>query len=292
LLLENAVSAARRAENLLRRPDSWYSQWVVIENVVLLDPENGKLGDLAGAFRKVLGNGCLVHTVATADEMEASIRSGFPYHLAVVGVDPGNSSTTNGIVLKRLRAASAVLPIIAAAERGSVEVAARVVAAGATDLLVLGPNLKDRVTILLGKVRQLLQLLERSQELESEASRLQQAERARHRIIGESPQVRELMERIQRVAKVPRPVLIVGERGTGKELVARAIHEIAVGDEHPMVSVNCAAFSDTLLESELFGHEKGSFTGADREAHGKFELADGGTLFLDEIGCMSLPFQQ
>jgi DNA-binding NtrC family response regulator len=264
----------------------------VIENVVLLDPENGKLGDLAGAFRKVLGNGCLVHTVATVDEMEASIRSGFPYHLAVVGVDPGSSSTTNGVVLKRLRAASAVLPIIAAAERGSVTVAARVVAAGATDLLVLGPNLQDRVTTLLGKVRQLVLLLERSQELESEASRLQQAERARYRIIGESPQVRELMDRIQRVAKVPRPVLIVGERGTGKELVARAIHEIAVGDEHPMVSVNCAAFSDTLLESELFGHEKGAFTGADREAHGKFELADGGTLFLDEIGCMSLPFQQ
>jgi DNA-binding NtrC family response regulator len=262
----------------------------VIQNVVLLDRGEGRLADLARAFREVLGNGCLVHTVATLDELEASIRSSFPYHLAVIGVDPG--ARTKGKELQRLRAASVNLPIIAACERGSVELAAEVVAAGATDLMVIGPNLQGRVTTLLGKIRQLVQLLERKHELETEASRLQEAERARYRIVGESRQMQELLDRIQRVAKVPRPVLIVGERGTGKELVARAIHEVAVGDERPIVAVNCAAFSDSLLESELFGHEKGAFTGADREVKGKFELADNGTLFLDEIGCMSLPFQQ
>jgi len=83
-----------------------------------------------------------------------------------------------------------------------------------------------------------------------------------------------------------------GERGTGKELVARAIHAVAGDVARPMISVNCAAFPDSLLETELFGHEKGAFTGADDVAHGKFELAAGGTLFLDEIGRMSLPFQQ
>jgi len=101
-----------------------------------------------------------------------------------------------------------------------------------------------------------------------------------------------MVEQIRRVAEVPRPLLICGERGTGKELVARAIHFIGKAAAKPIITVNCAAFSDSLLESELFGHEKGAFTGADATRHGKFEQADGGTLFLDEIGNMSLTFQQ
>ena len=101
-----------------------------------------------------------------------------------------------------------------------------------------------------------------------------------------------LAEQIHRVAKIPRSVLIVGERGTGKELVARAIHNAAGTNTRPMVTVNCAAFSDSLLESELFGHEKGSFTGADAARPGRFEQADGGTMFLDEVGNMSLALQQ
>jgi transcriptional regulator with GAF, ATPase, and Fis domain len=100
------------------------------------------------------------------------------------------------------------------------------------------------------------------------------------------------LARVARVAKIPRPVLIVGERGTGKELVARAIHLAGGKPNRPFVVVNCAAATDTLLESDLFGHEKGSFTGAESLTHGKFEQASGGTLFLDEIGNMSLAFQQ
>jgi len=173
-----------------------------------------------------------------------------------------------------------------------VRAASQAVAAGATDFMVRGENLADRVSTLLGKVQQLVRLYVTKQELEDQTIRLQAAERARNQMVGESSQMKVLLDRVQRVAKVPRPVLVVGERGTGKELVARAIHEAAEPSERPMVAVNCAAFSDTLLESELFGHEKGSFTGADRSVSGKFELAAGGTLFLDEIGCMSLPFQQ
>jgi transcriptional regulator with GAF, ATPase, and Fis domain len=94
------------------------------------------------------------------------------------------------------------------------------------------------------------------------------------------------------VGAIPRPVLIVGERGTGKELVARAIHLAGGAATRPMVTVNCAAFSDPLLESELFGHEKGAFTGADAPRQGRFAQADGGTLFLDEIANMSLAFQE
>ncbi len=111
-------------------------------------------------------------------------------------------------------------------------------------------------------------------------------------MVGESPEIQDLIARVKRIAQVPRPVLIAGERGTGKELVARAIHFAAFGAARPIVTVNCAAFSDALLESELFGHEKGAFTGADEARQGKFELASGGTLFLDEIAHMSAPFQQ
>jgi DNA-binding NtrC family response regulator len=90
---------------------------------------------------------------------------------------------------------------------------------------------------------------------------------------------------------VPRPVLVLGPRGTGKELVARAIHTLSPRASEPYITINCAAVAESLLESELFGHEEGAFTGATKQKEGKFELADGGTLFLDEIGNMSLEFQ-
>jgi len=99
------------------------------------------------------------------------------------------------------------------------------------------------------------------------------------------------MTKIEKVAPVPRPVLVLGPRGTGKELVARAIHTLSPRASEPYITINCAAVAESLLESELFGHEEGAFTGATKQKEGKFELADGGTLFLDEIGNMSLDFQ-
>src|SRR5881628_590682 len=103
--------------------------------------------------------------------------------------------------------------------------------------------------------------------------------------------MRALMEKIEKVATTPARVLITGENGTGKELVARALHRMSSRANKPFVEVNCAAIPSELIESELFGHLKGSFTGAIADRPGKFELADGGTLFLDEIGDMSLSAQ-
>ncbi|WP_095590422.1 nif-specific transcriptional activator NifA [Actibacterium ureilyticum] len=110
-------------------------------------------------------------------------------------------------------------------------------------------------------------------------------------IVGESPVILSVIKRIRKVAKTSAQVLLRGESGTGKELFARAIHQLSDRADKPFVKVNCAALSETLLETELFGHEKGSFTGATTQRKGRFELADGGTLFLDEIGEINPEFQ-
>jgi len=110
--------------------------------------------------------------------------------------------------------------------------------------------------------------------------------------LGQSEAFLEFSERLSRIARVNRPVLLVGERGTGKELAARRLHHLSARWQGPLVALNCAALSPTLMESELFGHEKGAFTGADRRRKGRFELADGGTLFLDEIGNTPLEVQE
>jgi two-component system nitrogen regulation response regulator NtrX len=128
-------------------------------------------------------------------------------------------------------------------------------------------------------------------DLHEENARLRDTVRSRFEIVGSTPTIRAVTETIERVAKTPARVLITGENGTGKELVARAIHTQSTRAQGPFIEVNCAAIPSELIESELFGHMKGSFTGAVADRAGKFEQADGGTLFLDEIGDMSLAAQ-
>ena len=111
-------------------------------------------------------------------------------------------------------------------------------------------------------------------------------------IIGESPAFLEILEDISRAAPLDRPVLIVGERGTGKELIAERLHFLSQRWDQPLIKLNCAAISETLLESELFGHEAGAFTDAARRRRGRFELADGGSLFLDELATTTMNVQE
>lgn len=131
----------------------------------------------------------------------------------------------------------------------------------------------------------------RQDELERENTNLREQVSGEVDLIGESPAMAEVKKAIQQVGKTQARVMITGESGTGKELVARAIHRASARALGPLIKVNCAAIPDELIESELFGHEKGSFTGAHSRKIGKFEAADGGTLFLDEIGDMNLAAQ-
>ena len=127
--------------------------------------------------------------------------------------------------------------------------------------------------------------------LADSVERLRTEVESRYEIVGSSFQIRQVLERVERVGPAEARVLITGENGTGKELVARAVHRISARSKNPFVEVNCAAIPSELIESELFGHMKGSFTGAVADRAGKFEQAHGGTLFLDEVGDMSLAAQ-
>ncbi len=228
----------------------------------------------------------------SAAELIENLRREPHWDLILADYDLGDGRLAGSSLFKKLRSVCHETPLVAVAEHGTVERAANAIEAGANDFMVRQEDLEERVRTLLEKLEPHLLLLQRNRILRKQNQLLTEAAEFRNTIKGDSKELQEVLVQIQRVAPIPRPVLITGERGTGKELVARAIHTAGGLPERPMISVNCAAFSDSLLESELFGHEKGSFTGADHQVLGKFELASGGTLFLDEIGNMSLAFQQ
>ena len=186
-------------------------------------------------------------------------------------------------VLDRLRAMEPAAVVIMISGHGTIETAVEATRRGAWDFLEK-PLDSDRLLV---TIRNALQHL----GLERENARLRGEIETHHEIVGNSFPIRALVERIEKVAPTDARVLITGENGTGKELVARALHRLSPRAGAPFVEVNCAAIPSELIESELFGHRKGSFTGAHEDRAGKFEQADGGTLFLDEIGDMSLAAQ-
>ncbi|HET7543754.1 MAG TPA: nif-specific transcriptional activator NifA [Polyangiaceae bacterium] len=148
-----------------------------------------------------------------------------------------------------------------------------------------------RLQRLIARDRERLMEDKRRLERELEDTALDRAELRRGGIVGDSPALRAVLDKVRLVARSNSTVLLRGESGTGKELFARALHDLSTRKDKPFVKVNCAALPESVLESELFGHEKGAFTGASGQRKGRFELADGGTLFLDEIGEISASFQ-
>ena len=185
--------------------------------------------------------------------------------------------------LKRIRELDALLPVVMISGHATVSTAVEAIKLGAFDFLEK-PISTERVTV---SIRNALD----QRRLRVENRSLRRAAEARHAMIGDSPALAAVTEAIRRAAPVRSAVLIQGESGVGKELVARAIHRNSPRAGERFVQVNCAAIPDELIESELFGHEKGSFTGAAGKQIGKFEQADRGTIFLDEVGDMSLRTQ-
>ncbi len=189
-------------------------------------------------------------------------------------------------ILKASKEENSLIPVIVMTAFGSVETAVSAMKLGAYDFITK-PLDTDYLQLLIDRAL-------RNQRLVTENMLLKDA-LSHHAgmpdIIGKSPQMLEVAENIRKVSSTKTTVLLLGESGTGKELFARAIHDLSPRRDHPFVAINCAAIPKELLESELFGHEKGAFTGAGEKKLGKLELADRGTVFLDEIGEMDLGLQ-
>src|SRR5256885_15546384 len=186
-------------------------------------------------------------------------------------------------VLENLKDQRITAPVIMVSGHGDVHTAVECTKRDAYDLLEKPLN-RDKLLLTVRNAVRVRSLEEENTELKEKAEK-------DYQLVGESQQMRDLKSQIERAAPTKATVLITGESGTGKELVAREIHRRSSRANKPFVQVNCAAIPDELIELELFGHEKGSFTGAIRKQTGKFVAADGGTDFLDEIGDMSLRTQ-
>jgi DNA-binding NtrC family response regulator len=186
-------------------------------------------------------------------------------------------------LLKRVHASRESMPVIMITAHGTVDTAVEAIKIGAFDYITKPFDRKA--------LREIVAKAARTCELQEKDASVERDTAGRFRIIGRSKPMEEIFQMIDRVAATPSTVLITGESGTGKELIARALHENSDRKDKPYIRVNCAAIPPTLIESELFGYEKGAFTGAESPKPGRFELADGGTLFLDEIGEVSLEMQ-
>lgn len=185
-------------------------------------------------------------------------------------------------LVERISSSYPMLPVIVLTGHGTIETAVESMRKGAVDFFTKPVDL-DKLFLVVKKCLANSELQEQNKKLTEEIEKLKNQQKY-SKIIGKSGKVASLMETINQVAPSKATVLITGESGTGKELVADAIESLSARHGKPFIKVHCASLSSTLLESELFGHEKGAFTGATSQKKGRFELADGGTLFLDEIG--------
>lgn len=182
-------------------------------------------------------------------------------------------------VLAKVAAENPSIPVIVLTGHGSIDSAVQAMRNGAYDFLTKPLNL-DQLTMIVKRALQSRELSIRHRRLLEEV----ESNRSFESIIGKSAEMQKIFQKVRRVADSKASVLITGESGVGKELITDAIHNLSSRKDKPFIKVHCAALSETLLESELFGHEKGSFTGATARKRGRFELAHGGTIFLDEIG--------
>ena len=245
-------------------------------HLLLVDDDPNTLASLSRAFR-LAG-----HEATVCDNANRAVEllrvENFDLILSDV-VMPGKSGME---LLDELRKAGVKTPVVLISGQANIEMAVKATRLGALDFLEK-PLSTDKLLVTVENALRLTRLEDENRELRQRLGK--------HELVGSGPAMKKLLAQIERVAASETRVCILGETGTGKELVARAIHEKSPRREHPFITLNCAAVPAELIESELFGHEKGSFTGAASRHLGKFEQAEAGTLFLDEIGDMPLAMQ-
>jgi two-component system response regulator PilR (NtrC family) len=227
------------------------------------------------------------HRVETVNGGEAAKKklSSANYELLITDI---KMPQTDGIeVLRFARQSSPETSVILITAVEDYEAAVQAVKGGAFDYIHKGPGLLEELKLAVGRALETLVLQRENFAFKRDAA----SRNSLDNFIGSSPVIEKLKATIRTVAPTASTVLIYGESGTGKELVARAVHSCSARASEPFVSINCGAFPETLLESELFGYVKGAFTGASQNKRGLFEVASGGTIFLDEIGEMSLSMQ-
>ena len=245
--------------------------------ILVIDDEQG----IRAALGQLLEfEGYEVRTIANAAEGIEEYKKWRPH---LVFLDVKMAGMDGMEALKKIRELDPTATVVMISGHATIRTAVEATQLGAYEILEK-PLDTDRILVMLRNA--LVNL-----DLKEENERLKQSVDAPFEIVGKTPVMRALMEKIEKVAATPARVLITGENGTGKELVARALHRMSPRASKPFVEVNCAAIPGELIESELFGHMKGSFTGAVADRAGKFEQANRGTLFLDEVGDMSLAAQ-
>jgi two-component system nitrogen regulation response regulator NtrX len=246
-------------------------------SVLIVDDEAGVRSALSGVLRD---EGYQVEAVDSGETcLERVARNAYD----VIVLDIWLPGLDGLATLERLRLRHVDAPVVMISGHGNIESAVRAIKMGAFDFVEKPVSLEKTVLVIGNAVRQ--------RRLEAENRALRAHVDRRLAMVGESYLMQQLREQIAMAAPTNGRVLIHGENGTGKELVARTVHALSRRRGGPFVEVNCAAIPEELIESELFGHMKGAFTGAMADRRGKFELADAGTLFLDEIGDMSLKTQ-
>jgi len=245
-------------------------------HLLLVDDDHNTLASLSRAFRLAGHEATVCDNAARAVDLLRA--ESFDLILSDV-VMPGKSGLE---LLEDLKKAGVKTPIVLISGQANIEMAVKATKLGALDFLEK-PLSTDKLLVTIENALRLSRLEDENRELRHRLGK--------HELVGSGPAMNKLLAQIERVAASETRVCILGETGTGKELVARAIHEKSPRHEHPFITLNCAAVPAELIESELFGHEKGAFTGAAVKHLGKFEQADGGTLFLDEIGDMPVAMQ-
>lgn len=247
-----------------------------MSNILVIDDDRSVVHLIRAAFK---GTDIQVLAAEAAEDGLRHLRNEQPDAVLLDILLPGDSGLD---LFKKIRDIDERVPVIFITAGGESETAIEATKLGAFDFL-LKPLDVERVKYLVAQALEIRRLVQTPLELPEVPT----TPGAEHRLIGRSPQMLEVYKAIGRVAPQTVTVLIRGESGTGKELIARAIYQHSQRRGKPFLAVNCAALPDALLESELFGHEKGSFTGADHRRIGKFEQCNGGTIFLDEIGDMA-----